>query len=347
VQLIRSLHSICLKSQHCLSQAVSALRNPLHERRLGRIARPVLIAATFSLALSSSAGAASSGQPSGAEDRIVITGAAGHLGELTVRDLLARGVPASRLILVTRTPEKLAEFANMGASVRYGDFTNPSSLPAAFAGGNRMLLISIDFGKMPRPEAHKNAIDAAIADGVKHIAYTSWIALSGGDRSGLGADHYATEQILEGSGIAWTFLRNSEYMEELLPVAEAMAATGHAMVPPDVPRVGLVARADCAAAAAAVLSTPGHDRKVYNITGAMLVGPHDLGAAVSDLTGKDISINVIAPPSSAPMNPASNVNALRALRVVGNGVETLTGRPPTTLRAFLQQHRAEILHTSH
>jgi hypothetical protein len=68
---------------------------------------------------------------------------------------------------------------------------------------------------------------------------------------------------------------------------------------------------------------------------------------VTVLTGKNITINVIAPPSSAAKSPASNGNPLHALSVAGNDVVKLTERPPTTLGAFLEQHRAEILKTSH
>ena len=139
-------------------------------------------------------------------DRIIVSGASGQLGTLTVRALLARGVPADRLILVSRTPEKLQEFAKLGASTRYADFAKPESLPAAYAGGMRMLLISIGGGAGPRPQAHRRAIEAAIAAGVKQIAYTSWVGVSRGETTGLAADHYQTEQILKQSGVAWTML---------------------------------------------------------------------------------------------------------------------------------------------
>ncbi|MGH8260025.1 MAG: NAD(P)H-binding protein, partial [Steroidobacteraceae bacterium] len=191
---------------------------------------------------------AASPDPNAHRGPIIISGAAGHLGERTVRALLARGIPASALILVTRTPERLQSYAQQGSSVRYGDFTRPESLPAAFAGGRQMLLISIGFGPMPRPVAHENAIDAAKAAGVEHIAYTSWIGLTRGDRSGLGADHYRTEQALKRSGVAWTMLRNSIYMEILLRQARNMIAAGRAGVPRHEDRLVYVARADCAAA---------------------------------------------------------------------------------------------------
>lgn len=270
-------------------------------------------------------------------DRIIISGAAGHLGQLTVQALLARGVPASHLILVTRTPEALARYASMGASVRYGDFTKPDSLKKAFAGGRRMLLISIGFSAVPRPVAHKNAIDAAVADGVKHIAYTSFIGLSRGDHSGLGADHYRTEQILEKSGVGWTMLRNSIYMEELIPQTEKMIAAGRAAVPAHEDGIGYVTREDCAAAAAAVLSTPGHDYKVYDITGPQLIGTREVAAAASAVTGKPIQIVA----ATAPVGRRALGGP--ALSVTSNAVAELTGRPATSLREFLESHRAELL----
>ena len=75
---------------------------------------------------------------------------------------------------MSRTPEELKEYADQGASVRFGDFTKPESLPAAYAGGTRMLLISVGgSGEVTAAALLKRAIDAAKAAGVKHIAYTS------------------------------------------------------------------------------------------------------------------------------------------------------------------------------
>ncbi|HUN77086.1 MAG TPA: NAD(P)-dependent oxidoreductase [Steroidobacteraceae bacterium] len=271
-------------------------------------------------------------------DRIIISGAAGHLGELTVQALLARGVPADRLILVSRTPERLARYASLGASVRYGDFTKPETLRRAFEGGTRMLLISIGLDSGPRPLAHQHAIDAAIADGVRQIAYTSFVALSRGDTSGLGADHYRTEEILKKSGVAWTMLRNSIYMEELIPQAARMLAQGRATVPAHEDRIGYVAREDCAQAAAAVLTTPGHENKVYDITGPELIGTRELAAAVTRISGKPIRL-IPADPGAA----ARRAFGGPALSVTTSAVAQLTGRPATSLDTFLEQHREELL----
>ncbi len=144
-----------------------------------------------------------------AAERLIVSGASGQLGALVVDELLARGVDPRDLILVSRTPEELAAYAAQGAATRFGDFTQPESLPAAYAGGTRLLLISISAGPDNRPQLHKNAIDAAVAAGVRHIVYTSTVDADNTDVRALSAAmHRETEQILRDSGVALTMLRN-------------------------------------------------------------------------------------------------------------------------------------------
>src|SRR6185436_6723894 len=121
------------------------------------------------------------GAQAAADDKIIVSGASGQLGGLTVKALLAKGVPAKNLILVSRTPDSLAEYAKMGAATRFGDFSKPESLPAAYAGGTRMLLVSIGgSGEVTASALLKRAIDAAKGAGVKHIAYTSYVGITRG-----------------------------------------------------------------------------------------------------------------------------------------------------------------------
>lgn len=102
---------------------------------------------------------------------LVVTGASGALGRLVVAALLER-VAAAELILVTRSPESLGDVARLGATVRYGDFERVASLPAAFAGGRRMLVIST-IGAADTAAAHRGAFEAAAEAGVEHIVWTS------------------------------------------------------------------------------------------------------------------------------------------------------------------------------
>jgi NAD(P)H dehydrogenase (quinone) len=294
-----------------------------------------LIALGTAVAGSSSIAAASDNQ---SQDKIVISGASGQLGELVVRDLLARGVPASNLILVSRTPAKLEEFKKLGATTRFGDFSKPESLPAAYAGGDKLLLISIGFDAGPRPEAHKRAVDAAVAAGIKHIVYTSFVAISKGDQTGLASDHFQTEEIIKKSGAAWTMLRNSIYANGLVQQAAKMVADGKATVSDTDFRIGYVTREDCAAAAAAVLSSQGHENKAYDITGPELIGPREIAAAASAVTGKHIELT-----SPDPNAPARRGFGGSTYEVVSDDVAKLTGRPATSVRQLLETHRDALL----
>ncbi len=270
-------------------------------------------------------------------DRIIISGASGQLGGQAVKDLLAKGVPAKNLILVSRTPDVLAQYAKLGAATRFGDFAKPESLAAAYAGGTRMLLISIGNGEGPRPIAHGHAIDAAKAAGIKQIAYTSWLGISKGDNQGIAVDHVATEDLLRKSGVAYTFLRNSLYMEILLPQAAKMVAAGKATIPQGEVRAGYVTRNDCAAAAAAVLATAGHDNKIYDITGPALVGVQDLAAAATAATGKVITLT-----PADPNAPATRGFAGPSVAFTSTAVVDLTGRPATSIKAFLAENRDKL-----
>src|SRR5690606_2903417 len=98
------------------------------------------------------------------------------------------------------------------------------------------------------------------------------------------------EDALKASGLAWTMLRNSIYMDGLVGQAARMLADGRAVIPPNESPIGYIARADCAAAAAAVLSTPGHENKAYDITGPDLLGVRETAAAASAVTGKPIEV---------------------------------------------------------
>lgn len=266
-----------------------------------------------------------------AADKIIVSGASGQLGSLVVEELLARGVQPADLILVSRTPDELKQYADKGAITRFGDMDKPESLPAAYKGGNRMLLISI--GGPNRPARHKLAIDAAVAQGVKQIAYTSFVNMENNDMP-LANDHRATENILKESGVAWTFLRNSIYMDGLTMQAGQILQQGSVTVPEKEIGIGYATREDCAAAAAAVLTTPGHDNKAYDITGPSVVGVSDIAKAVSEITGKTIEIK------TGSAGSIRTFGGSPALAVTSDAVEKLTGRPATSIKQFLEKNRA-------
>ena len=288
--------------------------------------------------------------------RIIVQGASGQLGGLVVEELLAMGVPPEDLILVSRTPEKLARYAELGANTRFGDFTVPQSLREAYAGGARMLLISMGGGGGQRAALQAGAIDAAIDAGVGHIAYTSYINADTFLDSAIAPDHRATEAYLRASGVNWTMLRNSIYMDGLVSDAAAAVAAGQLVTSMPQARVGYVTRADCAAAAAAVIAAPGHENRIYDITGPALIGPEEIAAAAADVSGHPVEYRVLSEEEHVAELVAAGQTEATArgaigfqaelnspfLRVASTAVEELTGRPPTSLHELLDANAAQL-----
>jgi NAD(P)H dehydrogenase (quinone) len=280
---------------------------------------------------------------------IVITGASGQLGRLTTAAALERVAP-SDLILVTRRPDALADLAARGATVRRGDFDDPASLPAAFAGGERMLLVSTDaLGR--RIEQHRAAIDAAVAAGIRSIAYTSTVNPSDSNPQAVAREHRATEELIRASGLGWTFLRNGIYADLQVHDAAAAIASGMLLTNAGDGRNAYVAREDCAAAAAAVLTTGDHDGKEYDITGPEALGAEDLAALFAELGGRPVEVVqldddawVAAMVEHAGMpEPIAQTYATFGIAmrrgysaVVSTSLQDLTGRTPTTVRAVLE-----------
>lgn len=289
--------------------------------------------------------------------KFIVSGASGRLGRLAVNELLNRGVPAECLILVTRSPDRLDEHASKGASVRYGDVDNPESLPAAYAGGAKMLFIGISAGPgtgnieqlkdfyraggvhPPRAPRHKRGLDAAVRAGVKHIVYTSMLDV---DISEVpwAEDQRRNEANLKDCGAAWTSLRNGTYAEYGVgKFAARMADAGRVIVSPNETRMAFVTIEDCAAAAAGALTTPGHENKAYEITGPDLVNRRDIAQLLSAVTGK--AIEVIEKADEPIPYEFTDYWGGRP-RTVSDAVQVLAGRPATSMRAFLEKHKDHL-----
>jgi NAD(P)H dehydrogenase (quinone) len=286
---------------------------------------------------------------------IVITGASGQFGRLTAEAVL-ENVPPSDVVLVTRTPEALADLAARGATVRAGDFDEPASLPAAFEGGEKLLLISTDRAGDRVPQ-QQDAIDAAAAAGVRSIVYTSLLNPSDSNPAAVAAEHRATEEHVRARGVAWTFLRNSIYADLQIQSAAAALATGRLLTNEGDGRTSFVARSDLALAAAAVLTSDGHDGKAYDLTGPEALGAADLAALFAEAGGRpvepvylDDSAWIAAMVEHAGMpEPIARTYATFGVAArrgyfaaVTTTLEQLTGRPPKTLREVVEPALAAV-----
>jgi NAD(P)H dehydrogenase (quinone) len=222
---------------------------------------------------------------------LVITGASGHLGRRTAELLLEMGgVAAADVVLLTRSPDKLADLAARGAHVRRADFADPDTLPVAFAGATRVLLISVD----PVPERVDQqtvAIEAAKGAGAELIAYTSFPNPDPQHNpASMAPDHAATEAVLLGSGVPYAFLRNAVYSEYVGSMSARSPFTSGAFVHNfGDGTAAYVSREDCAAAGAAVLAG-GHEHanKVYDIAGPEALTGADLAALFATACGVEV-----------------------------------------------------------
>ncbi|GAA0271712.1 SDR family oxidoreductase [Alteraurantiacibacter aestuarii] len=297
--------------------------------------------------------------------KIIVTGASGQFGNAAAKQLLEI-VPAEDLVFLSRTPEKLAEFAETGAHIRCADFDDPASLPAAMEGGERMLLISTA-RVGTRVGQHTNAARAAAAAGVRQIAYTSIINCDRPDNPAIVKnDHLATEQAIRATGVEYTFLRDNQYSEA---IALAMAIPALQMgVKPDncgQGRVGFVSRDDCVNVAVGVLTQEGHGNHAYPVTGPEAISIPEAMAMVSQMAGKPIEVqhvddegmfayfdslgvprhaSDIVPDGPIPWSSDDMVTFGTAIRAgfmdeVSDCVERITGKTPRTLRSVFEQYQ--------
>jgi NAD(P)H dehydrogenase (quinone) len=217
---------------------------------------------------------------------IVVTGATGHLGRFTVESLLERGVPAAEVVATGRSVDKLADLAARGVTVRHADYTDPASLKEAFAGADRVLLVSgSEMGK--RVEQHRNAVAAARDAGVSLLVYTS--APKADDTALLlAAEHRETEAIVKASGVPYVLLRNSWYIENWTAQIGTQLEHGAVLGAAGEGRVSGAARRDYAEAAAAVLTSDGHEGATYELGGDVAFTLAEYAAEVTRQSGTTV-----------------------------------------------------------
>lgn len=278
---------------------------------------------------------------------IAVTGATGQLGRFVI-DALLKKVPAGEIVAAVRTPAKAADLAALGVIVRQADYSQPETLEAAFAGVDKLLMISgSEVGQ--REAQHKAVIEAARAAGVGFIAYTS---LLHADTSplGLGVEHRATEALLKASGIPFALLRNGWYSENYaasIPPALAhhafIGAAGEG-------RIASAARQDYAEAAAEVMTREDEAGKVYELAGDDSYTLAQFAAEIAAQSGEKVDYvnlsqsefaaalkNAGLPEGLAEMLADSDAGAEKGgLFDDSRQLSQLIGRPTTTWQAVIR-----------
>jgi len=273
-----------------------------------------------------------------------VTGVTGYLGRLVVAELLARGVPATDIVALARTPEKAAD---LGVPVRRADYSDPSTLAGALAGVDVLLLVSgTELGQ--RVAQHTNVIKAAEVAGVGRVAYTS-IANAEHSTNPLQPEHKATEDVLRASGVPFTILRDNWYLENYTGQLPQYLATGEVLGIDGTARVGAATRADMATAIVAALLDPATEGATLELAGPPLTLA-GLAETITDVTGTAVAYrDVTAQELTAALRgtgmddaTAGFVVALEEsvargdLDVRSDDLERLLGRPATSLADALR-----------
>ena len=300
---------------------------------------------------------------------IAVTGATGRIGGAVAALLHERGAP---LRLLLRDPSRAPRWARDARSVAPADgqdgagtgggrarsapsvevavaqYGDGEAARAALAGVDVLLMVSAS-ESADRLLQHRTFIDAAAAAGVRHVVYTSFLGAAADAVFTLARTHWATEEHLRASGMGFTLLRDSFYLDFLPDLAVDGVIAG----PAGTGRVGAVAREDVARAAAAVLADLAagdrrHDGAVYELTGPRALSLSDV-AAILTAAGRPTvyrqesveeayaSRSVYSVPDWQVDAWVSTYTAIAsgALDRITHDVERLTGRRPLGLAELL------------
>lgn len=289
---------------------------------------------------------------------ILVTGAAGQLGQRVIHHLLETyKVSPSDIIAATRNPEKLGDLAAKGVRTRKADFDDAAGLESAFAGIDRLLIISTD--ALDRPGArltqHKVAVAAAVKAGVKHLLYTSMPAPDNSLVS-FAPDHLGTEQAIKATGLPYTIFRNAWYADNFLHAMPHNLQVGSWYTATGAGRVANISRDDCAIAIAAALASDETKSAVYTLTGSQSLTSDEIAATVSEVSGKPLNaVHVNDEQLAAGLTGAglpsfvvdmlvsadANIRAGK-FDIVTEDFKKLTGKEPQLLKDFFAQHKAAL-----
>ncbi|GLH99043.1 SDR family oxidoreductase [Phytohabitans aurantiacus] len=272
---------------------------------------------------------------------LAITGATGRLGGRVARQLAERGV---RQRLVVRDPARAP--ALDGTEVVQATYDDADAARRALEGVETVFMVS-GAEEPNRVAAHRTFVDAAAAAGVTRLVYTSFFGAAPDATFTLARDHWATEEHIRASGLAFTFLRDNLYMDFVPMMA---GDDGVIRGPASSGRAAVVAQDDIADVAVAVLLAPeAHGGATYDLTGPEALSMAEMAAALTEATGRpvtflDESIDEAYASRASYGAPKWQVDAWVStylaiasgeLLPVSDAVAKVAGHPPTSLAELL------------
>ena len=275
---------------------------------------------------------------------ILVTGPTGKVGQALTQALQAKGAAFKAL---ARSDASAKTLEAQGVAIVRGDLSN---LGPALKGVDTLFLLSSSPDPYPQEAP---AVAAAKAAGLKRIVKLSALGASADSANGFFRGHARVERLLEDSGLEWTSLRPSFFMQNWIVYnAHAVKAGQPVYGNTGDGRMGVIDTRDIAAVAAAALTEDGHQGRVYELTGPEPLSNAQAAAKLSKVLGREVAF-VPVPDQGAyqamlgmgmPADYAWSLTTLNqavrrgAADVATQTVELVTGQPPRSLDAFFQEH---------
>lgn len=277
----------------------------------------------------------------------LITGATGAIGRHIVNQLVAAGKEVHAL---TRKPEQ----ANLPASVKVfaGDLAANTLQEGTFKGVKSIFLFPA-YGDI------KPFLSRAKTAGVEHVVLLSSLAAAAEFPRDLGSPSYlhhrALEQVVEESGIAYTFLRPGSFANNLRFWAYTIKTAKAVYGPYPQSAQALIHEADVAAVAVAALTTEGHMGATYALTGPESLTQANQLKTIGAAIGQELTYCTISPEqftqSMSQFMPADVIkmmldywcDTVEQPDVVRSTVEQITGRPARTLAQWAADHVSDFI----
>lgn len=285
--------------------------------------------------------------------KYLITGVTGSLGKAVLDGLLQK-VSKDEIAVLVRNEEKASELKNSGIDVRIGDYNNESTLIDAFQGVEKLYFVSSS-DLSNRTEQHLNVVHAATKANVKQVVYTSFQRRNETASSPIAAvaqSHLDTEKALMDSGLNYTILKHGLYMD-LLPwfIGEQFMENKSIYLPAGEGRAAFILREDLADLAVNILTTAGHENKIYNAFAESAPSMREIATEVSGIVKQEITyvspfVDEFMTTLSQAGVPAevsgmlvgfSSAIAAGEFSEVSTDIIDLLGRKPTSVSSFLEQ----------
>ncbi len=276
--------------------------------------------------------------------KVLVTGATGNTGSGLVPALRKAGVDVRAFV---RDEAKAQSLKDLGAEIVVGDLDRPETIAPAVEGVDKIYLLT--WNGPTQAQQAINVIQAAKKAGNPHVVrHSMW----GSEKSRIIQQGDQVEAALISSGLPWTLIKPTFFMQNLMMAAQTIASDGMLYWDTGDGKLGMIDLRDIVESAFAVLTEEGHEGKSYILTGPQAISMHDVANTFSNVLGKKVTY--VSVPGEAALQSMLSMGIPEWIArgfgelMVGfsegfaNGttdnVATLTGHPARSIEQFARDY---------